>query len=194
MSAAAIPADRTPYRMIRALARRWPTALALAAAGLTLGGGDKAGQVAGLGEAMLLLPILYLVAARAGRRGLSWPILGAGIVLITALRALDVVPSPAVVVPIALAALAWSVVGGHALRPGMVRVQALGMLGFGALALVGLAVDPDLGLYLVAAGWFFHGVWDFVHLKLDKVVARSYAEWCGVVDVLIAAQLLLLAW
>ncbi|GAA2793221.1 hypothetical protein [Nonomuraea dietziae] len=41
----------------------------------------------------------------------------------------------------------------------------------------------------MAAGWLFHGVWDFVHLKLDKVVARSYAEWCGVFDVLIAAQL-----
>jgi hypothetical protein len=50
-------------------------------------------------------------------------------------------------------------------------------------------VDPDLGRYLVAAGWFGHGIWDFVHLKLDKVVARSYAEWCGVLDVLIAAEL-----
>jgi hypothetical protein len=44
----------------------------------------------------------------------------------------------------------------------------------------------------VAAGWFLHGVWDFVDLRLDKVVARSYAEWCGVLDVLIAAGLLLM--
>jgi hypothetical protein len=29
--------------------------------------------------------------------------------------------------------------------------------------------------FAVAAGWFGHGVWDFVHLKLDKVVARCYA-------------------
>jgi hypothetical protein len=50
-------------------------------------------------------------------------------------------------------------------------------------------VDPDLGRYLVAAGWFLHGIWDFVHLRADKVVARSYAEWCGVVDVLIAVEL-----
>jgi hypothetical protein len=63
------------------------------------------------------------------------------------------------------------------------------MVGFGALALVGLILDPDLGRYLVAAGWFLHGVWDFVHLRADKVVARSYAEWCGVLDVLIAAEL-----
>ena len=44
----------------------------------------------------------------------------------------------------------------------------------------------ELGRYLVAAGWFLHGVWDLVHLRLDKVVARSYAEWCGVVDILVA--------
>lgn len=60
-------------------------------------------------------------------------------------------------------------------------------------AIDGLAIDPDLGRYLVAAGWFLHGLWDFVYLRLDKVVARSYAEWCGVFDILVAAQLVLLA-
>jgi hypothetical protein len=72
----------------------------------------------------------------------------------------------------------------------MFAIQAMGMVGFGALALTGLAVDPDLGRSLVAAGWFFHGVWDFVHLKLDKVVSRSFAEWCGLFDILIAAMLI----
>lgn len=48
---------------------------------------------------------------------------------------------------------------------------------------------PDLARYLVAAGWLLHGVWDFIHLKLDKVVARSFAEWCGVIDVVIAVEL-----
>ncbi|WP_406420191.1 hypothetical protein [Streptomyces sp. NBC_01614] len=53
-------------------------------------------------------------------------------------------------------------------------------------------MDPDLGRYLVAAGWFCHGVRDFVHLRLDKVVSRTSAEWCGVIDVLVAVQLLFL--
>ena len=66
------------------------------------------------------------------------------------------------------------------------------MVGFGALAVAGLVIDPDLGRYVVAAGWFLHGVWDFVYLKLDRVVTRSYAEWCGVVDILIAAELVFL--
>ena len=113
----------------------------------------------------------------------------ASVLLVTALRLAEI-PATAAIVPIALGALIWSAIGGQtALRPGMIRVQALGMLFFGALALAGLIVDPELGRYLVAAGWFLHGVWDFVHLKQDKVVARSFAEWCGVVDIVIAAEL-----
>jgi hypothetical protein len=87
--------------------------------------------------------------------------------------------------------LVWGTVEGRLGRRDPFRVQALGMLGFGALALAGLVVDPGLGRYLVAAGWLLHGVWDLVHLKLDRVVARSFAEWCAVVDVVIAARLVL---
>jgi hypothetical protein len=45
---------------------------------------------------------------------------------------------------------------------------------------------------MISASWLLHGGWDFVHLRRDRVVVRSYAEWCGVVDVLIAGQLLFL--
>jgi hypothetical protein len=193
MTAAMIPDQRgRPYQVIRALGRRWPTALGALSAVVTLGGGDRAAQVTGLGETLLFLPLIYLVVARAGRRWLSWPALGVSFALLIGLRALDVSVT-VVAVALAAAALAWSAVG-HAAHPGTVRLQALGMVGFAALGLTGLAVDTDLGLYLVAAGWLFHGVWDFVHLKLDRAVARSYAEWCGVLDVLTAGWLLLLAW
>jgi hypothetical protein len=171
------------------LTDRWPTALALALSAATLGGSESAEGVAGLSEVLLLLPLLYLVVAKLRRPQASWPMLVVGIAPFVALRAVDVIAPAAVFSAVALVVLVWGAVGGQLRRPDPFRVQALGMLGFGALALAGLAVDPDLGRYLVAAGWFLHGVWDFVHLKLDKVVARSYAEWCGVVDVVIAAEL-----
>jgi hypothetical protein len=41
----------------------------------------------------------------------------------------------------------------------------------------------------VAAGFFLHGVWDLVYFKLDRVLARSHAEWCAVLDVVIAVEL-----
>lgn len=189
MTAATVPTERR--RALRAVARRWPTALGVVSAVVILGGGTVAEQVSGLGETLLFLPLIYLVVARAGRRGLSWPALGVVFALLIALRVVDV-PVVAVAVPLAAVALVWSAVG-HAPHPATVRVQALGMVAFGAVGLAALAVDPGLGVYLVAAGWLFHGAWDFVHLKLDRAVSRSYAEWCGVLDVLTAAQLLLLA-
>jgi len=111
---------------------------------------------------------------------------------IAALRSLDV-SLAAGFAAAGLGVLAWGVVDGQLRAPGMFRVEAAGMLGFGALALVALTVEPDVARYLVAAGWFAHGVWDVVHLRLNRVVVRSYAEWCGLVDILVAAQLVLLA-
>ncbi|MFW6690609.1 hypothetical protein [Streptomyces sp. MAR4 CNX-425] len=65
---------------------------------------------------------------------------------------------------------------------------------FCGLAVAGLAADADLGRYLVAAGWLGHGVWDLVHLRarrLGGLVSPTFAEWCAVVDVVIAAELVL---
>lgn len=175
------------------LLRRWPTALAIGPWVLGLGGGEAVAEIEGFGEAMLLLPLPYVIGATLQRRRLaSWPVLAAGIAVITALRIWDVVAPATVLVGVALVLLAWSTVSGHRHRSTLVGVQVLGLVGFGALALAGLAVDPDLGRYLVATGWLLHGVWDLVHLRLDRVVVRSYAEWCGVYDILVAAQLFLL--
>ncbi|MFF3706241.1 hypothetical protein [Streptomyces phaeochromogenes] len=182
---------RHPVEMLK---RRWPTALAVALVILTTadGSGELADTVGAFGDALPLLPLLYVIIHQVGNPRVTWPVLGAGVAAMVALGAQDVVSQPVALVAIALAVLVWGAVRGTPHGRATFGVQAAGAFAFGALALVGLAVDPDLGRYLVAAGWFFHGVWDFVHLRLDKVVARSFAEWCGVVDVLIAAHLLFL--
>lgn len=172
------------------LMARWPTALALAMSALSFGGNESAEAVAPLWDALILMQLGYLVVAKLQRRWASWPVIAAGFATIIALRALDVIAPSVVFAAVALVVLVWGAVDGQLNRSGMLRLQVLGMLGFGALALVGLVVDPDLGRYLVAAGLFLHGVWDFVHLKRDKVVARSHAEWCGVVDIILAAELI----
>ncbi|MCG5217014.1 hypothetical protein [Streptosporangium sp. KLBMP 9127] len=184
-------ASHTPEGMswITWLKRRWPTALALAVTALAFGGSESAEGVAALAHALPVLPLLYLAMAKLRRREATWPGLAIGIVAVVGLRMLDLIPPAAFFAAIALALLVWAGMDGQLRRDGSFRVQALGMLFFGALALAGLIVDPELGRYLVAAGWFLHGVWDFVHLKQDKVVARSFAEWCGVVDIVIAAEL-----
>jgi hypothetical protein len=187
-------ASTTPVRRPwTALLQRWPTALAVGAAALTLEDVKSNEGVVTFAGILPLLPLLYLVVAKLRRRQAIWPALVVGFALVAALRVLDVLAPPAGLAAVALVVLVWGAVDGQLRRPDPFRVQALGMLGFGAVALAGLVVDPDLGRWLVAAGWFLHGVWDFVYFKLDKVVARSYTELCAVVDVLIAAQLVFLA-
>jgi hypothetical protein len=182
---------RRPYAV---LVRRWPTALAVAAAVFVMvdASGGTPDVVDSLAELMPLLPLEYLIVTQVGRRGASWPTVGALAALVVVIGLLDVVPVSTVLAGAALVVLVWGAISGTPHGRAVFGVQAAGMLGFGAFALAGLVVDPDLGRYLVAAGWFLHGVWDFVHLKLDKVVSRSYAECCGVIDVLIAAQLVFL--
>ncbi|MFF4624576.1 hypothetical protein [Nonomuraea jabiensis] len=183
----------TPKRWIHVLKGRWPTAVALGLTFLTLSSGsDLSSEVRSVAQILPALPLLYLVAAKLGRPALSWPLLGVGMVIIIGSRLLDLVAPSTVLLALALVVLVWGVIDGHSRRSGEFRIQAIGMIGFGALALAGLALDPEIGRYVVAAGWLLHGVWDFVHLRRGKVVARSYAEWCGVLDVLIAFELIFL--
>jgi hypothetical protein len=171
-------------RVGTSLLRRWPTALALGLELVSWGiGPERAGQI------LPLLPSLYVIVAVIRRRGASWPILLASIALLLLLQRQSLV-NPTV----AILALATAVaVVGMFRRSGRseLLVQTGGLLLFGGLALVGLTVAPEAARYVLAAGWFGHGLWDLVHLRRNAVVSRSYAEWCGVLDILIAAELLL---
>lgn len=179
----------TPW--YRRIAARWPAALGLGMSLLMAGGAGTDDGMRGFAEILPLLPLLYLVVATLERRRATWPLLGAGFAVIFLLRAVDLISPGAVFWAVALVVLVWNAVGGRLRRDGTVRLQAVGMLVFGGLALAGLVVDPAVGRYLVAAGWLLHGVWDVVHLTLNRVVARSFAEWCAVVDVVVAAAIVL---
>lgn len=168
--------------------RRWPTVVAVASAVLV--GGD--GDVGGLVTALPLLPMIYVVLAAVGRRWLSWPVLVVSLGGFVALREWGVVAPSTMVVGVAAAGLAVGLARHRA--PGgrrEVLVQGIGAVAFVGLAVLAALTAPQVSLWLVAAAWFGHGVWDFVHLHRDAVVTRSYAEWCGVLDVLTAAQVVL---
>jgi hypothetical protein len=168
---------------------RWPTAAGVALAAFVVTSDSALDSAA---ELVPLLALEYLLVAKLGRREATWPVIAGLSVVIAVVMVLDVVPLPTVVAAIAVIVLVWSAVDRQLFRSGEFRLQALGMVGFGALTLMALAVEPDVARYIVAAAWLLHGVWDFVHLWRDKVVSRSYAEWCGVADVLVAFGLVLL--
>lgn len=66
------------------------------------------------------------------------------------------------------------------------------MLAVGSTVLVALYVDPALGGTLVGVAILSHGAWDAYHLLRNRVVARSYAEFCGVLDLLLGTSILVM--
>lgn len=177
-------------RLLAALARRWPTALAL-----VFGANSFFGEVTGsttraFSEVLIILPLLYVIVAATAQRRATWLVLIAILAGYVGLRMQDLVDPTLVVLAAALAATIWG--AGHGRhRERDVKIQLAGMVAFGAIAIAGQLVDVDIARYLVALGWIGHGVWDFVHLAKDRVVSRSFAEWCGVVDVLIGSSLII---
>jgi hypothetical protein len=173
-----------------ALVRRWPTVLGFALGADVLLGEVTAATTHGYALLVMLMPLLYLVVAVLRQRRATWPVFGVLIGLFVLLRMQDQVDPAVVVLAAALAATIWGAGHGRHREPDF-RVQLAGMVGFAAIAVAGLAVHPDLGRYLVAAGMLAHGIWDWVHLAKDRTVARSYAESCGALDVTVAVGLVL---
>jgi hypothetical protein len=101
--------------------------------------------------------------------------------------------APTWILPLlALSYLVFGAARGQLRRPGVLGLQTVGLLGFTALALVALFVNPDVGQYVVAVGWFAHAVWDFAH-RDGRVVPRWYVDFCVPVDLLVAASLVVAA-
>ncbi|RKN08387.1 hypothetical protein D7319_15830 [Streptomyces radicis] len=90
-------------------------------------------------------------------------------------------------------ALAYLVIGAlrHELDgPRVVAVETAGVVLFGGITALALAVDPAVGQYLVAAGLAGHALWDLAHLRTGRVVPHAFAEFCVVFDLLVAAALI----
>ncbi|WP_127819915.1 hypothetical protein [Microbacterium sp. CPCC 204701] len=68
-------------------------------------------------------------------------------------------------------------------------LQALAMAVALGVALVG---DPVAGL-LVGAGLLAHAAWDAHHLRTRRVVASSTAEFCCVLDTVLAVTLIVVS-
>lgn len=166
------------------VARRWPTLLALVSAAVIGNPGTAGGR-----ELLILLAVEYLILAVIGTRSATWPTLLALTAFFVMLSIQDQVPADAALAVVAAAALAIGLVRRRTKRSELM-LQTVGVLLFGGLAFVAALASPQAATYLVALGWLGHGTWDFVHMLRDKAVARSYAEWCGVLDVLIATTLL----
>lgn len=99
---------------------------------------------------------------------------------------------PAVVGPLAAVTAVAGLVNGRLLRPGLYRWQLPQTAAVAAVVLVAEYGGLPFAGYLVAAVLFGHAAWDVVHWRADRVVHRPLAEFCAVLDFLLAAGVVVL--
>jgi hypothetical protein len=182
-SATSDPAAAPPRRMtvLRTLARHWGAWLGLAVAVLSVW--DLADGVI-FADIIGLAAFGYLLLAVLDRRSLTWPLVLLLTGAVVLLRAVDV--TPAVVLAAAAAVLAVAgIFVGHLRRSRLHLLQSPLAVVFGAAAVTATLVSVEAGSYVVAAGLIAHAALDVVLWRADRVVARSFAEWCAVFDVVV---------
>lgn len=79
-------------------------------------------------------------------------------------------------------------------RPWLPALQAPAALIFGDLAFIAVASSSQIGSTPVAVSLLADTVWDIIHLRARAILTPSLAEWCAVLDTLIAIGILILVW
>jgi hypothetical protein len=166
---------------------RWPTALGIAVAALAAFDLQDGLEFAVL---TVLLPLVYLGAAALDQRWSAWVVLLAGLPLAFFIPSISGIDPLVVLLVAAPVFLALGVARGLLRKPGGLTLQTVGILAFGSIVLVALYVDPNLGGKLVAIALIGHAAWDAYHYVRNRVVPRSYAEFCIFVDLLLGGAIL----
>ena len=171
-----------------AVLRRWPTCAGIAFAAFNLwamaSGADLAYILVSAGA-------VYLGAAAVKRRDAAWPMFFAAVVIVT-IGMFAGFEAVWVLTGAAAALAVYGVVRG-ALRPADgLPLQTLAMAVIVASTAWAITSGGDLGAYLVAGGLLAHAGWDAYHHRAEKVVSRSLAEFCFVLDALLAVAIVVL--
>jgi hypothetical protein len=167
---------------------RWWPALAGLAAGAMLAYGIASG--ADVAAVLTASGFIYVVAAAVGRPAAAWPAFGVSFVLVALGK---IVPAADPVWTMSALAAVIAVVGvvRGRLRPGHgLPLQSAAMLVLAVVALVATQAAPVAAGLLVAGALLAHAAWDVHHHRTGRVVVRSMAEFCVVLDTVLAVLVL----
>lgn len=136
--------------------------------------------------------LVYLAAAALQKPSTAWPVFFVSVIVITASKT-GLIDFDATWILFCLAGLfaGYGLLRGATRSTGGLPLQTIAMITFGAVAAIALVVSGDIGAYLVAAGLLGHAAWDVYHHWANRVVVRSLAEFCFVLDTLLAAAIVL---
>jgi hypothetical protein len=174
---------------LRGSLRWWPS---LAGAALAVFVAVDMSSGSQLAPVLAASGLVYLGAAALNKPAAAWPLFLLTFVTITATKR-GFVGFDATWVFLGLAA----VLAGYGFLRRTTRpfdhlpLQAIAMAVVGAAAAIATVVNADVGAYLVAAGLLGHAAWDVHHHRANKVVVRSMAEFCFVLDTLLAIAIVI---
>ncbi|MEU5844116.1 hypothetical protein [Rhodococcus sp. NPDC047139] len=193
-TASVMPEDRSAagYGPVRKVLRRWPSLVAAALAAFVLADGGTDFPAILTGAALV-----YLGAAVLGRRGMAWPLFLGTVVMIGlgkfAVTAFDLpIEITLLMVALGVAGAVYGLARTAAGRAMIVGPSAVAMLGFGAVAAAAVLATPVPAGIVVGLGLLGHAAWDCAHFRRNTVVARSLAEFCGVLDTLLGIAVIVL--
>ena len=169
------------------LRKRWPTIAGVVLAAFIgydlVGGADLAPVLAASG-------LVYLGAAALGRPSAAWPLFLGTFAVITVNEIVGG-PDPAwTFLVLAVPLAAYGLVRGRGRDRSGLPLQGLAMVGLAIGVAGALLIGGTFGAYLVAAGLLGHAAWDVYHHRINRVVVRSMAEFCVVLDTLLAVAIL----
>jgi hypothetical protein len=176
---------RTPGRSLQ----WWPGLVAIALVGFVVSNMSSGTELAAV---LAASGLVYLGAAALKKPSMAWPLFILTFAVIYPSRAGWVgVDATWVLLGLAGLFIGYGLVrGAHHPASGL-PLQTIAMLAFGGAAAIALQVNETVGAYLVAAGLLAHALWDVYHHRANKVVARSMAEFCFVLDTLLAAAIVI---
>ena len=169
---------------------RWPSVLGLT---MILASSFRGTDVYVVTLVTMIAALCYLAAAATSRRGAAWITFGLSSILVPfgIITRLDLT-IPIVLVAVLVVVAGVIIVEGDGWRE--LAIQAAGFAGFTGISVIALNLDPGSAALVAGFAVMGHGVWDVVHHRRDRVVPRSFAEFCAVLDFGIGILLLFVTW
>lgn len=184
------PAAGRVARGFQHVISRWPSALGLLALLANLASGADPHVTAMI---IIIAATCYLGAAVLGSQRSVWVmvIVASAAVVLAKLTGLD--PTATLIV-IGIGLSVFGLIRAAGTHRRAIVVQTVGFLGYTAIGLAAMMSGTTWTICLAAIAAIGHTAWDVAHFVRNKVVSRSLAEACFVLDLGLAVALLASAW
>lgn len=171
--------------------RRWPTwaggVFALGLATLLWIGYSQATDTA---HVLTAAGFVYLGAAALGSGRAAWPLFGVTFVVIGLGSLVPAFNPTWAMLVLAAALVVWGLARGRVRPHWGMPLQTAAMTLIVVIAVMAALVGSAVSGLLVGVGLLAHAAWDVYHLRTRRVVDPSMAEFCAVLDTILAVAVI----